>query len=62
MRSVPDCQLGKARPKVSRSLRVFKRELPGRLAAVTKALLGTGSIASGATLIGWPIARANSIT
>ena len=29
MRSVPDCQLGKARPKVSRSLRVFKRELPG---------------------------------
>ena len=41
---------------------VDRREFSGRRAGVGKAVVGTGSMAPGATFSGRPLARAQSIT
>jgi len=62
IRSTPISHDGRFRSKVCRSFVVSIRELCGRLAGVGKALVGTGLIASGATLMSMPERAAKSIT
>ncbi len=62
IRATPVSHDGRFNPKVRCSFAVSIRELCGRFAGVGKALVGTGLIASGATLSGTPARRARSIT